>query len=632
MTVTYTIGDTRDVIATIPDGSISLIATSPPFIALRSYLPADHPDKHAEIGSEPDPATFIDTLLELTAEWGRVLAPWGSIAIELGDTYAGTGGAGGDWSDSPNTTKARVSGGSDGGPPRRIIGQTWPRAKCLALVPQAYALSLAYGRNVLTGQPSPAGRWLVRNIITWHRPNPAVGALGDKYRPSTSQIVVATRSAKRWFDLTAVRTPHTTADSRGNVAYPRQMSGRLGDDGENGSSAAGNHAAGAPPLDTWFDHHDGSHDTWTLTTQPSSIKATVVERVPCGPDDGGERTTSPNCPVHGDLSAPAPTAPGGEPPSDPSTLHTPHTDARHDPERDPADSHDASTSSRSGQPAASGRSTSSSRTAPAPSTGPPDTPSAQTVADTAHTSTSPESCGDHPDTSASSSAEACPPADELETAPHSEHTQGQESACSCTFHVEKHSVHSHYAMWPAKLAERLILSMCPAEVCTQCGEPRRRVDTYTLDSFRGSARPQTMRAVALADRHGLTPSHIAAVRSVGISGDGKAREINTGHGKNRPEVQALYDEAKAVLRGYVREFCINTEAKPTSTWTSCPCGAPFIPGTVLDPFAGTGTTLAVADLHGRDAIGIDIDERNANLAPERIGMFLTVTDTRKDIA
>ena len=92
MTVTYTIGDTRDVIATIPDGSVSLIATSPPFIQLRSYLPADHPDKHAEIGSEPDPATFIDTMLELTAEWGRVLAPWGSIAIELGDTYSGASG------------------------------------------------------------------------------------------------------------------------------------------------------------------------------------------------------------------------------------------------------------------------------------------------------------------------------------------------------------------------------------------------------------------------------------------------------------------------------------------------------------------------------------------------------------
>jgi len=97
VSITYLLGDTREQIATIPDGSVSLVACSPPFIALRSYLPADHPMKHAEIGSEPDPAMFLDTLLALTAEWGRVLAPWGSIAIELGDTFAGSGGAGGDY-------------------------------------------------------------------------------------------------------------------------------------------------------------------------------------------------------------------------------------------------------------------------------------------------------------------------------------------------------------------------------------------------------------------------------------------------------------------------------------------------------------------------------------------------------
>ena len=99
MSARYIVGDVRDVLATIPDGSIDLVLTSPPFLALRSYLPQDHPDKHREIGSEPDPATFLDTLLLLTAEWGRVLAPHGSICVELGDTYAGSGGAGGDYAD-----------------------------------------------------------------------------------------------------------------------------------------------------------------------------------------------------------------------------------------------------------------------------------------------------------------------------------------------------------------------------------------------------------------------------------------------------------------------------------------------------------------------------------------------------
>lgn len=45
MTLEYRIGDVRERMREIPDDSIDLLITSPPFLALRSYLPADHPDK-----------------------------------------------------------------------------------------------------------------------------------------------------------------------------------------------------------------------------------------------------------------------------------------------------------------------------------------------------------------------------------------------------------------------------------------------------------------------------------------------------------------------------------------------------------------------------------------------------------
>ena len=57
--------------------------------------------------------------------------------------------------------------------------------------------------------------------------------------------------------------------------------------------------------------------------------------------------------------------------------------------------------------------------------------------------------------------------------------------------------------------------------------------------------------------------------------------------------------------------------RTTLGWSDCGCGAPFTPGTVLDPFAGTFTTGLVAEYHGRDAIGIDLDPRNADLVPAR---------------
>ena len=264
----YIVGDVRDVLATIPDGSIDMVMTSPPFLALRSYLPADHPDKHREIGSEPDPATFLDTLLLLTAEWGRVLAPHGSICVELGDTYSGSGGAGGDYNpdglrdgqskfEGSNQRRGKVVDHNSG---RRNPPDTWPLPKSLCGIPHLYHLSLAYGRNLLTGEESPAGRWRVRNVVAWCRPNPPVGALGDKFRPATSYMTIATRAQKRYFDLDAVRTPadhEPKPSSRGATEFERDEA-----KARKGTVGMTHNPAGAPPLDYWViptQPYSGSH-------------------------------------------------------------------------------------------------------------------------------------------------------------------------------------------------------------------------------------------------------------------------------------------------------------------------------------------------------------------------------------
>jgi flagellar hook-associated protein 1 FlgK len=50
MTARYIVADVFDGLASLPDDSVDLVFSSPPFLALRSYLPADHPDKGKEIG------------------------------------------------------------------------------------------------------------------------------------------------------------------------------------------------------------------------------------------------------------------------------------------------------------------------------------------------------------------------------------------------------------------------------------------------------------------------------------------------------------------------------------------------------------------------------------------------------
>ena len=67
----------------------------------------------------------------------------------------------------------------------------------------------------------------------------------------------------------------------------------------------------------------------------------------------------------------------------------------------------------------------------------------------------------------------------------------------------------------------------------------------------------------------------------------------------------------------------------TIGWTDCGHDD-WRSGVVLDPFAGSGTTLMVATGHGRDAIGCDIDERNAELALERVGPLLLTVEHLAD--
>lgn len=291
MSATWITGDTLEVLRAMPSASVDLVMTSPPFLALRSYLPDDDPAKAHEIGQEDTPGAFLDVLLDITEELRRVLAPHGSLCVELGDTYAGSGGAGGDYSDGGLREGQQVF---DGSARIRKTPDGWPADKSLCLIPELYRFALAYGFNPLTGRQTP--RWRVRNVIRWVRPNPPVGALGDKFRPGTSDMVIATGTdeagRRRYFDLDAVRTPYSERFQRGidngehRGAMPGAVVGAAA--GERVQMAqlpkemSSDHA-GAPPLDWWeipTAPYKGSHyATYPPALVERPVKAMCPQRV-----------------------------------------------------------------------------------------------------------------------------------------------------------------------------------------------------------------------------------------------------------------------------------------------------------------------------------------------------------------
>lgn len=248
MSVRILVGEVRDKLRELPDGSIDCCICSPPYWGLRSYLPASHPDKHLEIGLEPTLAEHLTVLVEVFEEVRRVLKPTGSLWLNYGDCYATTPNgrsaadtkkAGNDdrtFRDKPFSTIGPVydpDGGSRGGgkrgsnkgnsaavPNGRVVAGGYLKPKDLCMVPNRLAIAL-----------QDAG-WWVRSEIVWGKSNPMPDSSG-KYRPSTSheKIFLLTKSANSFYDAEAVAIQ---ASESTHARLAQNIQDQIGSDRANG--------------------------------------------------------------------------------------------------------------------------------------------------------------------------------------------------------------------------------------------------------------------------------------------------------------------------------------------------------------------------------------------------------------
>ena len=138
---------------------------------------------------------------------------------------------------------------------------------------------------------------------------------------------------------------------------------------------------------------------------------------------------------------------------------------------------------------------------------------------------------------------------------------------------------AHFAVFPTSLIEPLIKAGCAREVCSVCGKP--------VMPFRGKT--------------------------------GKTYDANTFEETNPSEAnRRLADVIGVSETSTLRTNVI--QGKETIRKPTCKCNKPFIPGTVLDPFAGSGTTGLVAKKLGRSAILIEAVEEYTDIMRKRLEM------------
>ena len=82
------IGDCRNILPTLEAQSIQCVVTSPPYYNLRDY------GVNMQIGQEATYQEYIDNLVSVFREVRRVLKDDGTVWLNLGDSYAGSGQGG----------------------------------------------------------------------------------------------------------------------------------------------------------------------------------------------------------------------------------------------------------------------------------------------------------------------------------------------------------------------------------------------------------------------------------------------------------------------------------------------------------------------------------------------------------
>jgi len=233
------IGDSLEVLKTMDDESVHCCVTSPPYWALRNY---DHPD---QLGQEPTPEEYVDNLVAIMGEVHRVLRSDGTLWLNLGDSYVGSG-AKGKYTD-PKNKKGR-NGQQDKANNNKVKGL---KPKDMVGIPWRVAFALQ------------AEGWYLRSDIIWHKPNPMPIPVNDRPTSCHEHIFLLSKNKKYYYDKDAILEPLKDP----NRVDPPTSSGFGGHKHTNNKDKTLNNAYSGNLYDATKLKGKNKRDVWTVSTR-----------------------------------------------------------------------------------------------------------------------------------------------------------------------------------------------------------------------------------------------------------------------------------------------------------------------------------------------------------------------------
>jgi len=312
MSVEILIGDCREILRSLPADSTHCVVTSPPYFGLRDY------GVDRQIGLEPTPSEFVAAMVEVFREVRRVLRVDGTLWLNLGDSYAGSGRGG---NPEAGTKQGTNKGSQSVGVLYGLNADDAASERARMKTQNAALRGAGLKSKDLIGIPWRVAfalqedGWYLRSDIIWHKPNPMPESVTDRPTSAHEHVFLLSKSEKYFYDADAIREAESVPDwdngSRvfggvnkhgANIQHGDRTTGRV----------ATKRKRGLPPRHSKYDSSDQSglddvergigrnaRNVWAIATNPfpDAHFATFPPSLP-------ERCIKAGCPAGGTVLDP----------------------------------------------------------------------------------------------------------------------------------------------------------------------------------------------------------------------------------------------------------------------------------------------------------------------------------------